>query len=223
MVSSSSHPLWLRLNPSVRFFLLLLLFVTTIVANSSFLLFSILVIVLILLKISGGWRIWIVYLKTSLLFLPLLFLLGLLSQPQTGALSSLPSFLGGFYIPPLLPYLAFLFLKLLVVMSVFSLLSIAIRPTELLRVLLRFHLPHSLIVLTSVSLRLLPLLLEEIERLKEAQMSRGAKIRGLKGMLPILLPLISNSLERSVSIAETLESRGILSSDKRTIEYGGTN
>jgi energy-coupling factor transport system permease protein len=40
------------------------------------------------------------------------------------------------------------------------------------------------------------------------QKSRGAKLKGIRGKGPVIIPLLSNSLERSVTVAEAMEARG---------------
>ena len=44
--------------------------------------------------------------------------------------------------------------------------------------------------------------------IREAQAARGFRPRGLRDLLPLVVPLLTNGLERALTLAEALESRG---------------
>jgi len=96
---------------------------------------------------------------------------------------------------------------------------------HLLRPLGRLGLPaHELALIVGLSLQFVPLLAEEAERLMKAQAARGADfgrgrwglVQRIRRMLPLLIPLFVNSLERSEDLAVAMESRCYLGSRGRT-------
>jgi energy-coupling factor transport system permease protein len=76
-------------------------------------------------------------------------------------------------------------------------------------------------LITMISLRFIPLLLEEAITLKKAQASRGATfdgglIRRTKKSLPLLVPLFVSSFRKADELALALDARGFRSGQKRT-------
>jgi len=66
----------------------------------------------------------------------------------------------------------------------------------------------------SIALRFVPTFLEEIDRIKEAQMARGANfktgpvIRRAKSAVSLLVPLVLCSFRRADELATAMEARG---------------
>jgi len=103
-----------------------------------------------------------------------------------------------------------------------SILTMTTSPTELvngierlLRPLKVFRIPsHDIAIMISIALRFVPTLLEEIDRIKEAQMARGAEfktgpfIRRVKSAVSLLVPLVLCSLRRADELATAMEARG---------------
>ncbi len=77
-------------------------------------------------------------------------------------------------------------------------------------------------LMISISLRFVPVLFEEADRIMKAQMSRGAEfnkgslIERAKSFLPLLLPLLLNALNRADKLATAMEARGFVIGQKRT-------
>jgi len=76
-------------------------------------------------------------------------------------------------------------------------------------------------LITMISLRFIPVLLEEAITLKKAQVSRGATfdgglIRRTKKSLPLLVPLFVSSFRKADELALALDARGFRSGQKRT-------
>lgn len=73
---------------------------------------------------------------------------------------------------------------------------------------------HDIAMMISVSLRLMPLLLEELERIKAAQAARGADIGAgritarLKAAAALPAPLIISAIRRADELADAMEARG---------------
>jgi energy-coupling factor transport system permease protein len=66
----------------------------------------------------------------------------------------------------------------------------------------------SMAVAGSVAWSFLPQLATSWREIREAQAARGHRFRGAKDIVPLAVPLLAGGLERSVTMAEALESRG---------------
>ncbi len=99
-------------------------------------------------------------------------------------------------------------IRLTTVISSFAVLSLTTSPEEMVSLMSRLKLPAKSVFLTSLSARFFPSLLEDAKTLSQVQAARGARTKGIRGKGPVLIPLLSNSLERSVSVAEAMEARG---------------
>lgn len=68
-----------------------------------------------------------------------------------------------------------------------------------------------LATIVSVSLRFVPVMFEEAERIKTAQMLRGQEARGpvqrVRGVINLMVPLFQSSLRKSTNLGFALESR----------------
>jgi biotin transport system permease protein/energy-coupling factor transport system permease protein len=102
-----------------------------------------------------------------------------------------------------------------------SLLTMTTAPSELvsgleriLRPLKIIRLPsHDIAIMISIALRFLPTFLQELERIKEAQMARGANFKSgtllkkIKAFRALIMPLIFNTLRRADELAMAMEGR----------------
>jgi biotin transport system permease protein len=103
-----------------------------------------------------------------------------------------------------------------------SFLTMTTSPSELvsgieriLRPLKVFRLPsHDVAIMISIALRFLPTFLHEIERIREAQMARGANFRTgslhrrIRAFRALVMPLIFTTLQRVDDLAVAMEGRG---------------
>lgn len=124
----------------------------------------------------------------------------------------------------------FIALRLIVIISLTSLMTLTTSPlalTDALEKLLspfkRVGLPtHELALMMSIALRFVPTLLEETEKIMKAQLSRGANFetgplwRRLRNFLPILIPLFISAFRRAEELAIAMESRGYQGGEGRT-------
>lgn len=85
---------------------------------------------------------------------------------------------------------------------------------SLLKPLALMHLPiHSLAMIMSIALRLIPTLMEETEKIMNAQKARcadfdtGNIFKRAKALLPILIPLFVGSFRRADDLADAMDSR----------------
>lgn len=60
----------------------------------------------------------------------------------------------------------------------------------------------------SVAFSFLPQTARAYVEIREAQAARGHRARGVRDLLPLLTPLLTGGLERALTLAESLESRG---------------
>jgi energy-coupling factor transport system permease protein len=86
-----------------------------------------------------------------------------------------------------------------------------------------------LALMISIALRFLPTLVEEADRVWKVQVSRGLDLEGslikkIKGLVPLILPLIFSSLRKAEELAVAMEARGYRGGEGRTyytqLRYG---
>lgn len=81
---------------------------------------------------------------------------------------------------------------------------------------------HEIAMMMSISLRFIPILLEETDKIMKAQMARGADfesggiIKRAKAMIPILVPLFISAFRRADELAMAMEARCYRGGDNRT-------
>ncbi len=87
----------------------------------------------------------------------------------------------------------------------------------------KIHFPaHELAMMMTIALRFIPTLLEETDKIKKAQMARGADfesgnlIRRAKAMVPLLVPLFVSAFRRAGDLAMAMESRCYHGGEGRT-------
>lgn len=90
---------------------------------------------------------------------------------------------------------------------------------------------HTFAMMMSIALRFIPTLVEETEKIMNAQKSRGADfssgglIRRAKSLIPILIPLFVSSFKRAEELAVAMESRCYRGDKNRTklvkLQYRG--
>jgi len=81
---------------------------------------------------------------------------------------------------------------------------------------------HELALMMTIALRFIPTLMEEADKIRKAQMARGADfesgniIRRAKAMVPILVPLFVSAFRRADELAMAMESRCYHGGEGRT-------
>jgi energy-coupling factor transport system permease protein len=124
---------------------------------------------------------------------------------------------------------AFFSLRLSAVILTASLLTLTTSPLELtsglerlFRPLRRFGFPaQELALMVTIALRFIPVLVDEAERLRKAQLARGADfgggpLRRAQNLIPLLVPLFVSAFDRADRLALAMESRCYQSGVERT-------
>lgn len=81
---------------------------------------------------------------------------------------------------------------------------------------------HELAMMISIALRFIPTLFDESNKIRKAQLARGADfdsgniINRAKAMVPLLVPLFINSFRRAYELSIAMEARGYKGSEGRT-------
>ena len=111
-----------------------------------------------------------------------------------------------------------------------SLMTFTTTPTELtaglekgLHFLTFFGVPvHEIAMMMSIALRFLPVLTEELDKIRKAQMARGADfesgnfINRTKALIPVLIPLFVSAFRRAGELATAMEARCYHGGEGRT-------
>jgi energy-coupling factor transport system permease protein len=113
-------------------------------------------------------------------------------------------------------------LRLLAIVSAFTVLTLTIHPDDMMLAMIKMKLPYKSVLVTSLSTRFIPTLIDDAERITDVQRSRGLELN--KGKLlqkvssraSIVIALLSNSLDRATQVAEAMESRAFGASRNRT-------
>ncbi len=85
------------------------------------------------------------------------------------------------------------------------------------------HIPvHEFAMMMSIALRFIPTLLEETEKIMNAQKSRGADlssgnpIKRIRALVPVIVPLFVSAFQRAMDLATAMECRCYRGGDGRT-------
>ena len=120
--------------------------------------------------------------------------------------------------------------RILALIAGTSLLTYTTSPTvltdaieSLLRPLSRLHVPvHEFAIIMTIALRFIPTLVDETEKIMNAQKARGAQLDTgklndrLKAMVPILIPLFISAFRRADELAMAMECRCYRGGEGRT-------
>jgi len=110
-------------------------------------------------------------------------------------------------------YGAVIALKVMLVVLVTTLASLAVDPDETLRLVRRVSFRSALTA--SLATRLIPVLAADAQRLAEAQRTRPGGARGgTRGRVALVRAVVAGSLDRAADVAATLEVRGFASASR---------
>ena len=119
------------------------------------------------------------------------------------------------------------FFLLILVTSLLTLTTTPIEITDAIEDMLgplkRFKFPvHELALMMSISLRFIPTLMQETDKISRAQASRGVDFRTgpvkdrIKAVIPLLIPLFVSAFKRAEELAMAMEARGYQGGEGRT-------
>ena len=116
-------------------------------------------------------------------------------------------------------------IRFLVLITSFSLFFLTTSPDDLSLALEKARIPYEFNFAFITAIRFVPVLADEAQSIMDAQRSRGLELdkgsflNKVRNYIPILLPLIINSIRRSLELAEAMESRAFGSTQDRTNLY----
>lgn len=124
----------------------------------------------------------------------------------------------------------FIFCRFVLIIFMSTLLTLTTQPLELsdaieylLRPLKVIHFPvHEISLMLSIALRFVPTLMDETEKIMNAQRARGVDfgegnlIQKMKAIVPLLIPLFVSSFNRADDLATAMEARGYQGGEGRT-------
>jgi energy-coupling factor transport system permease protein len=124
----------------------------------------------------------------------------------------------------------FISLRFFLLILMTSLLTLTTTPIEitdgietLLHPLKKIHFPvHEMALMMSISLRFIPTLMQETDKIMKAQMARGVEFASgpykerMKAVIPLLIPLFVSSFKRAEELAIAMEARGYRGGEGRT-------
>jgi energy-coupling factor transport system permease protein len=125
----------------------------------------------------------------------------------------------------LIEYSLALTLRFIVLITSFSIFFLTTSPDKLSLALEKARIPYEFNFAFITAIRFVPVLADEAQTIMDAQKSRGLEldkgnfITRIRNYIPILLPLIINSIRRSLELAEAMESRAFGSTENRTNLY----
>ncbi len=216
-----------KINPFGKLVWVATIFVLSLVFNHPLYLLLLFLSTLPLVIVARVWREWASIIKFALyLSLAIIIINALVSYHGSHVLWQAP-----FRIPPLgAPVITLeavffgvgMSLRLLTAISVFSILTFTVHPDDIMLAMIKLKLPYKSVLVTSLSTRFMPTLIDDVERISDVQRSRGLElergnlIQKIRSRTAIIIPLLSNSLDRTVQVAEAMESRAFGSGEKRS-------
>lgn len=96
--------------------------------------------------------------------------------------------------------------RLAAILVVFGAFNSVTDPSGVLRLApRRFHEPA---LAAALALTIAPRTVDEVARVREAQLVRGIRVRGLRTIPALAVPVLENGMEGAVNLAESMDSRG---------------
>lgn len=205
-----------NLDPRVKFLLTLVFFSVSVMFLDIIPLFLVFIVQLPLVMIADAFNEWIKSIKGAGFIAVFIFVTNMISfyYFRSGALTW-----------DLVEYSLSLTMRFIVLVTSFSLFFITTSPDKLSLALEKARIPYEFNFAFITAIRFVPVLADEAQTIMDAQRSRGLELdKGnfltrVKNYIPILLPLIINSIRRSLELAEAMESRAFGATKDRTNLY----
>lgn len=205
-----------KLDPRVKFFMTVVIFAAAIMFMHIVPLLVILLVQVPLVVVGKIEREWAKTLKGGLFLAVVIFATNLLS---------FYFFRGRHLTSDMVEFALSLTLRFIVLITSFSIFFLTTSPDKLSLALDKAGIPFEFNFAFITAIRFVPVLADEAQTIIDAQRSRGLELeRGnflarIRKYIPILLPLIINSIRRSLELAEAMESRAFGASRRRTNLY----
>ncbi|MBY8981400.1 MAG: energy-coupling factor transporter transmembrane protein EcfT [Candidatus Lokiarchaeota archaeon] len=214
-------------NPFVKFILFLSNFFLIFIISNPYYLLIIFLNMCIIVILGKDIRKVFRFIKTTLYLALVIFIINIILRNDGATVLWKSSFKIPIYgsLKITLETIMFSFImvfQLVLVIFIFSLINVFINPDDLMKIFLKLKIPYILSLILILSVRFFPVLLDDMENIKDVARSRGLELdKGnwfarIKKKITLILPLLVNSLERSIQVAEALEARAFNISKKRT-------
>lgn len=202
-----------NLDPRVKFIMTLSIFVSAIMFTQLVPLLAIFMVQIPLVIIAKIEKEWAKGLEGGLLLAMMIFATNLLS---------IYFFKGRTLTTENVEYALSLTVRFLVLITSFSTFFLTTSPDKLSLALEKARIPFEFNFAFITAIRFVPVLADEAQSIMDAQRSRGLELdkggfhNRIRKYIPVLLPLIINSIRRSLELAEAMESRAFGASTQRT-------
>lgn len=97
-------------------------------------------------------------------------------------------------------------MALIALLLIFAAYNVAVDQARLLRMTPGFL--YQAGVVAGIAVAFVPTMVATWQSIREAQQVRGHKVRGIRDLLPLIMPLLVTGLERSMNLAGSMEARG---------------
>lgn len=225
-----SHSVIHKTDPRVKIILLILLIVFIFLAKNGFALgFAVLSVMLIMLITKIPLKL---YIKNMKAILPVLLFTALLNLFYGEGGKVLVSFWKLSITTDGVYRAVFMAVRITLLIFISSALTYTTTPNDLTDAIERLLSPlkfiglknavHTLAMMMTIALRFIPTLIEEAEKIMNAQKARGADLENgklterVKALIPILIPLLISSVRRAYELAEAMECRCYNGGEGRT-------
>lgn len=211
-ISSPIH----ELDPRVKFLYVCIIFIIAILFNKLQPLLILFIMQLPLVYIAKIQKEWIRSMKGSGLFAVFIFLTNLVSYYFYGGFESFAQ---------LIEHSLAITFRFILLIESFSIFLLTTSPDHLGLALEQSGFPYEFCFAFTTAIRFVPVLADEAQTIMDAQKARGLELEKgrfidrIKNYIPILIPLIVNSVRRSLELAEAMESRAWGAIAKRTNLY----
>jgi energy-coupling factor transport system permease protein len=205
-----------RMDPRVKFLMTMVIFALAILFFDLVPLAVIFVLQIPIVAYGRIWKEWLQSLKGGAVLAVIIFATNLLSF----------YFFQGMHLTGnMVEYSLSLTLRFLCLITSFSLFFLTTSPDKLSLALEKAKIPYEFNFAFITAIRFVPVLADEAQTIMDAQRSRGLELdKGgffsrIQKYIPVLLPLIINSIRRSLELAEAMESRAFGATKDRTNLY----
>jgi energy-coupling factor transport system permease protein len=216
-----------KLNPFSKLGWMVSILVLSLVLDSPLFLLAVFLSTLPLVRAARVWSEWLSAMRLALYLSAAVILVNaLVSSHGTHVL-----FQASLHVPlvgaPVITLEAIIYgvtmsIRLLSIISAFAIFTFTVNPDDMMLAMIKMKLPYKSVLVTSLSARFVPTLLDDVGRITDVQRSRGLEMdkgrltQRIKSRTTIVTALLSNSLDRAVQVAEAMESRAFGTGRQRT-------